>query len=359
MFLEDIPPQELIDRLNPTVVNLLLVAENAKLDISEVIKLANKRGIRLAGGIFPRVISGDNHYDNGIVLKEVNDADEPYIVDRLNRNFNELKLPDLPNDANTCLVFLDGLMSNIHGFLERLYEKYWHNVSYLGAGCGSLSLKQKPCVFNNDGLFQDAGLILFSKESTSLGVRHGWEKIAGPFVANKTSDNKIIELNWKPAFQVYEDIVSQFSEMSFHNNDFFNISKGFPFGIYREGKEDIVRDPIAVDQDGSLLCVGHVSQNVALNILKGRKSSLIENAGKSVMDANINDETSDLLIVDCISRVLYLEDDFEKELSAVKNNLSYQKRLDIEGVLSIGEISSGKEGYLELYNKTIVVSAFS
>jgi len=359
MFLEDINPNELIENLNPKEVNLLLIAENSSFDIDKAISLANQNNIRIAGGKFPRIINENKHFDNGIILKVIKNASDPYIIKGLSKRKSDMKLPDLPEEANTCLVFLDGLMSNIPLFLENLYEKYWHNVNYVGAGCGSLSLQQSPCIFSNEGLFQDAGLILHTEQKASLGVRHGWEKIAGPFVANKTEGNKIIELNWRPAFEVYNEIVSNHTDLSFDKNDFFNISKGFPFGIFREGKEDIVRDPIAVDDDGGLICVGHVSQNVALNILQGDRNNLIENAGLAVEDVVITKNTSDLFVVDCISRVLYLEDDFEKELTAVKDHLNKENTINIEGVLSLGEISSGKEGYLEFYNKTIVVSAFS
>ena len=81
--------------------------------------------------------------------------------------------------------------------------------------------------------------------------------------------------------------------------------------------------------------------------------SSAEEAAKEAMSSRAAD---DLIVVDCISRVLYLEDNFVNELEAVRRQL--KNDIELEGVLSIGEISSDKSGYLELYNKTIVVSAF-
>jgi hypothetical protein len=64
-------------------------------------------------------------------------------------------------------------------------------------------------------------------------------------------------------------------------------------------------------------------------------------------------------MVDCISRVLYLDNDFSNELNTVKKQLKLkQESLDLEGVLSLGEISSMEGGFLEFLNKTIVVGAF-
>ncbi|MEO1255557.1 MAG: FIST C-terminal domain-containing protein, partial [Bacteroidota bacterium] len=136
------------------------------------------------------------------------------------------------------------------------------------------------------------------------------------------------------------------------------ISKGFPFGIFREGQEDVVRDPIAVDPDGALVCVGKVARNTSLNILKGENVKLIDSAKEAALTA-ITEKSRDLLVCDCVSRILYLEDDFRKELLAVKESVNrFHENLEIEGILSIGEISSGINGYLEFYNKTIVVSTF-
>ena len=247
-------------------------------------------------------------------------------------------------------------MLHISDFLSRLFGKYWNKVSYIGAGCGSLSLQQTPCIFNNEGIFQDSALLLFSKSKSSLGVKHGWNKIAGPLVANKTDGNRIIELNWRPAFEVYREVVEQHTSDRFDSTDFFDISKGFPFGIFKEGKEDIVRDPIAVDEEGAIVCVGNISQNVSLNILQGEAPKLISSAEEAAAEAVVGKEIDDLVVVDCISRVLYLEDEFVSELEAVRKQLT--SGVELEGVLSIGEISSDKSGYLELYNKTIVVSAF-
>ena len=63
------------------------------------------------------------------------------------------------------------------------------------------------------------------------------------------------------------------------------------------------------------------------------------------------------IIIDCISRTLFLEEEFPKELAAITEAMpnSDGKETLPQGVLSLGEISSGGDGYLEFYNKTLVV----
>ncbi len=359
MFLPNAQVSQLLENLHKDGVNLLMIAEETDIDISAFISKASEGGFTIAGGIFPRVIEDGDHHTHGVILKHVVTESKPTMIQPISEIVADFQLPTLSESTKSCLIFLDGLMQEIPRFLEYVYGQYWNTVNYVGGGAGSLSLRQSPCIFSNEGLFQDAALIIPCDCEAHLGVNHGWVKTAGPFVANKTEGNKILELNWRPAFEVYSEVVEPQSERKFDDADFFEISKGFPFGIHREDAEDIVRDPIAVDEEGALICVGAVSANTSLNILSGNNESLLEGASKASKQAMVGATAKDLLLVDCISRVLYLEDDFEQELARVKKEIrNVGASLPVEGVLSIGEISSGRGGFLELYNKTIVVAAF-
>ncbi len=57
-----------------------------------------------------------------------------------------------------------------------------------------------------------------------------------------------------------------------------------------------------------------------------------------------------VLLIDYISRVLFLENDFDKEIAEV-----FQENMQLIGALPLGEISNSGKDYLELYNKTCVV----
>jgi hypothetical protein len=57
-----------------------------------------------------------------------------------------------------------------------------------------------------------------------------------------------------------------------------------------------------------------------------------------------------IILIDCISRVLFLGKEFEKEIQAV-----YQEDIPLIGALTLGEIANSGRDYLEFYNKTAVV----
>ena len=57
-----------------------------------------------------------------------------------------------------------------------------------------------------------------------------------------------------------------------------------------------------------------------------------------------------ILFIDCISRVLFLGKEFEKEINAV-----YHEGTPLIGALTLGEIANSGKDYLEFFNKTAVV----
>jgi hypothetical protein len=344
-------------------VFLILLGERSAVSIPELIDGLKSRGVTFFGGIFPGVIYGDANYDDGALIMGMPMLHAPAVVTDLTsttEGFLQIStvLEDIDNKC-TAIVLVDGLAAGIAPFIQNLFDRYGNLVNYLGGGAGSLSLQQEPCLFSNDGFFQNAAIVTFVRLRSALGVQHGWQKHAGPLVATRTHGNVIEELNWESAFAIYQDIVEASSGKTLSPENFFSISKGYPFGIMKEESEDIVRDPIAVNQGNEIVCVGEVPENAVLNVLKASKSQLVEAAGKAAdqcLEQCGAGEDFQCLIFDCISRVLYLEDEFTDELTAIQGRINAgHPEAEVAGVPSIGEISSYGEGYLEFFNKTVVV----
>ena len=233
-------------------------------------------------------------------------------------------------------------------------------TNYFGGGAGSLTLEQKPCVFTNDGLYQDAAVFCVLNMASRIGVRHGWNKVDGPFIVTKAEGNIIKELNWENPFTVYKRVVENHSGKIFTDDNFFDIAKGYPFGILKEDAECIVRDPLMVNENDELVCVGELEDNMVVDILNGNETSLIAASKKATEDSiNQANSPSKAILIDCISRILFLEENFDKELSTITSTIKSKfPDVSIGGALTLGEISSYGEGFLEFYNKTVVVGLF-
>ncbi|WP_299605858.1 FIST C-terminal domain-containing protein [uncultured Aquimarina sp.] len=339
---------------------VLSIPDNYPVDVEMLIEELNKLDVQFMGGIVPKIIYQNMVLDEGVVANFLDHVVTQFVIENIREK--DFTIPQIPfeREKDYCaFTMLDGLTGNISHYLSEVYRVLGNNCLYLGGGAGSLTLEQKPCVFSNEGFFMNAAITVVYEGSGSLGVQHGWEKIEGPIIATKTDKNVIQELNWRNAFEVYKEIVEADSNKEIGKENFFDIAKSYPFGVVKDNSECIVRDPIATNEKGELICVGEVFNNTVVDVLKGNRCSLVKSAEKAAKMAieNFSDPRSGV-IIDCISRALFLEEEFQNELDTVVDLLKEQNdQMFIGGALTLGEISSFN-GYLELFNKTIVVGLF-
>ncbi|MEM1218911.1 MAG: FIST C-terminal domain-containing protein [Bacteroidota bacterium] len=344
---------------------LVYVGEECGIEMDTIVEALQPLNISFAGGTFPGVIAGEAFSKNAILLQKYRSLAPPQVVEKISEK--EYTLPDFSlsiaksQHPPVALTLIDGLTSHIADFLSTLYDYLGNSVHFIGGGAGSLSLQPAPCLFTNEGVFQDAAILCFLDYSIGLGVKHGWKELAGPIVATRTDQNIIYELNWRPALEVYREVVEVDAQATLGEENFFSIAKGYPFGMYREQGENIVRDPISTQVDQSLICVGDIPEHTVLHILKGEQQLLLDSA-KQAAQQSVHDRSQapeQVLLIDCISRTLFLEDEFQKELGAINNTFkALSAEVNLGGVLTLGEISSFGNESLQFYNKTIVVGSF-
>lgn len=315
------------------------------------------------GGVFPAIIYGKELLQNGTLAAVLPVADEAHFLPDLSTGDAdyEAELDRFFPDAQagqTMMVFVDGLSRRIGAFVEGLFNIFGLDINYIGGGAGSLDGNRKPCLFTNSGMVADGAVIALLSCKSGVGICHGWEDLSGPYQITQANHNTVLTLDWRPAFDVYAEAVSLHSRRPLDKNNFFDVAKGYPFGISRLGTEEIVRDPLSVGEDNSLVCVGEMPEGAFVHIMHGDDQSLIEAAGRALSLAQKNIEAagkSNLhLFIDCISRVLFLEDRFEKELDAV-----HRDGISLVGACTIGEIANCGSEFLEFHNKTAVFGAMA
>jgi hypothetical protein len=257
------------------------------------------------------------------------------------------------DSSKTMFVWVDGLASRISDLLDAIFLVYGPVHHYMGGGAGSLSLVQQPCLFTNQGVLEDSGVLALLDVASSIGVSHGWTYISGPYKVTESTRNVVKTLNWQPALDVYRSVVEPLIGQSLTSENFFDHAKSYPLGMTRLGAERIVRDPILVGEDGSLICVGEVLTESHIDILHGDRGSLTHAAEQASALSRQSfpgqGESAFTFVADCISRVLFLGDAFESELRAISGGKP------MVGALTLGEIANNGRNYLEFYNKTVVV----
>jgi hypothetical protein len=311
----------------------------------------------IIGGVFPELIFEGERKKTGVILLPLPFELNIQLFDL--SETTEAFLEQLESvqkdsmDPNSALfVFTDALSSNKESFIESLFNFFGIYPTYIGGGAGSLKFQPFPCIITNKGIFTNSAVIGWARKRISIGVAHGWHSVSNPLKVTKATRNQLISINWKPAFEVYKEIVELHSGMKFTSDNFFHIAKSYPLGITKIDAEMVVRDPFMVS-DNVLHLVDVVNEGEYVEILHGNMNSLLAGALKAreIAFSKLADdkEKNSVFCIDCISRVLFMQDDFIKELEIIGQNN------DVTGILTIGEIANSGESFLEIYNKTIVI----
>jgi len=346
------------------VKGIMLIACDANnYNSTELDPILNQLQTDIFGGIFPAIIYKNKKHEKGFMLASFSLNSTVHTIENISSVDTDLdaeimKISADYSDSKTIFIFLDGFAERISAFIDSVFGFLGIGFNYIGGGAGSLSMEKKPCVITNHGLKLDSVIVAGVDVDSGIGVKHGWLGISGPYKVTEAEKTVIKELDYKPAFDVYKEVVDKHSSRQINRENFFEVAKGYPFGINKIDAEKVIRDPLFIGENNSLVCVGEVETGSFVDILNGDKRSLIRAAGEAASLALTNKQhpaKNFIIFVDCISRVLFLEDDFEKELEEVRSNSEY---LPVFGLLSIGEIADNGKDYLEFYNKTSVVGCF-
>lgn len=355
---------------NPDVAGLLVLCCHDNGFVPETLDPVLKGvGKPLFGGLFPQILHGGERLIHGSIVLGLVRTPHLRVLTRLSDPENDLgqalEAPFFQEGAGrpTLFVFVDGYAKRIAALISALFETFGLEANYLGGGAGSLDAgASTPCVFTEGGLVGDAAVLAHLDWPAGIGVAHGWTPISEPIKVTRAEHNRLIELNYRPAFEVYREVIAEHLSRPLDPESFFTVATAYPFGIRKMGGEVVVRDPIVLNEDGSIVCVGEVPSSSLVHILHGDTDGLIAAAGQA---KRLSDEAltasapgtptrGDLRIfVDCISRVLFLGEDFAREQAVVDDGLP------LVGALTLGEIANAGEDFLEFYNKTSVVGLFS
>ncbi len=338
---------------DPSVRGVTVVAADGNLPERETLDpVLEALPVPVFGGVFPEIFHRGEKHETGAVVAGLAVEPDVTVVPELSDPETEFEafLPGTVS-GDTAFVLVDAYATRVEEFVASLFATYGIDPSYIGGGAGSLETEGLPCLFTNQGLLADAGVIATVDTPASVGVRHGWEEIAGPLRVTEASGPTLAGLNGEPAFDVYREVVEADAGVTLGPENFFEVAKSYPFGLSRLDGEKIVRDPFEVADDGALTCFGNVPEGEFVHILKGEQDSLVAAAGAAYEDAAGEGIDGEVLFFDCISRVLYLDDAFAAELDAVGDRDS-----PTIGALTIGEIANDGEGHLDYYNKTAVAA---
>jgi hypothetical protein len=328
---------------------MIFVGDAYKKEIQDMMNFLNSKNILFFGGIYSKLLVGDKCVSKGYIVNKVKPIYCSIVLPNLMRFNKELD----KNENYTAFIIADGVSSRFKELMDTVYDKLGNKVKYLGGGAGFYNLNHKPCIFDNDGISMDSSYVCIINSETKIAVEHGWNILRGPFKVTESKGNILSELDGKKAFEKYSEILEDETGLVIYKEDLFTYAKEYPFGIMEGTNLDlIVRVPIVINEDLDIICIADIPKDCNLFILSGNAKTLLESS-LTIADkcSKIAPKKYKPLLFDCISRAMFLEENFQIELANIQNRMN----CIVEGALSIGEISSKIDGSIVIHNKSTIL----
>jgi hypothetical protein len=329
----------------------------------------NALQVQLVGAIFPALVHNGAFLTQGVWLLRFDTM--PYYElhtdlpseQEAAENYMEVVTGQLARQLDnsteaTLLMLFDALVPNIGTYLDGIYLHLANRVHYAGANAGSETFQPMGCLFDAKRLVHNGMLLVLVPNHKGAILEHGYQAPAQTVYATSTQGNCISQIDWRPAFEVYQELVQAQSGVQITPDNFYEQAVHFPFGIVRANHHVVVRIPVILKDDGSLFCVGEVPPNSVLTLLKSPTvdtSETLRVLTQGLHAMNGDTANADLLLFYCAGRRMHLG--LEKATEELGEFLRETRASAVAGALSLGELGgSTLHGYPLFHNATLVAS---
>lgn len=259
------------------------------------------------------------------------------------------------------IIFSDRLAWHGQELIMGLEERLGKSFPLVGAASAEPRAGRKPCLYCKDNILSDAacGILWGGKLRFGIGTKHGWKPLGKPHRATKCLKNRLIEIDRRPAAQLYEDYLGWDRRRLQQELRF--ISVFYPLGMILPGEQEyLLRNIVALDDDGSLLLQGDMPEGIPVRLMIGTKESCLEATRQAVDEAKASlraTAKSFALIFNSASRYLLLRRQAGQELEVIKERLGNDT--PFIGIYTYGEQAPlqalNYQGRTYLHNQTISV----
>ena len=255
----------------------------------------------------------------------------------------------------SALVMTDALAGHTDALVEELTLQTGGNYRFFGGGAGDDGLFQKTHVFAGRQALSDAvvALEILSQKPVGVGVAHGWEPTGLGLRVTESDGMKLVSLNGLPAFEAFNDHAERTGQA-------FDRSNPLPFFLHnvlgiQSPQGFRLRVPLAVRDDGSVMCAAAVPEGTVVHVMKTSNESGLQAARaatSAALRALEGHQPSAAIVFDCVATRLRMGRVFEDELSACARLLA---PAGFVGCNTYGQIARAEGQFGGFHNCTAVV----
>jgi hypothetical protein len=194
-----------------------------------------------------------------------------------------------------------------------------------------------------------------SEEKRSVGVEHGLQPTEKTFKVTSADGNVVKELDGRPPLEVYKELFGKKAE-----NAQFLMTK--PLGLEAGEEELRLRDPLIINDDGSIVFAGEVQENKQVTVMESPADEVIDGTKRAAEEAYENagepDNVEAVIVHDCVCRWSCLENSEtrNREIQSIQDVVG--EDVPIIGWYTYGELALPRT-LAGMHNQTAVVQLFA
>jgi hypothetical protein len=280
-------------------------------------------------------------------------SDPPDAARQTVEAFRGLQKPQQP--YRSALVMTDALAGHTDALVEELTLRTAGNYRFFGGGAGDDGRFHTTHVFAGTEAYSDAviALEILSSKPVGVGVAHGWEPTGAGLRVTEAEGTRLVSLNGAPAIQAFRDHAAQGGQT-------FDEREPLPFFLHNvlgiQGDAGYrLRVPLAVTEDGAVMCAAAVPEGSIVHIMKASAESAVaaaRQATQSAINALGGGKPAAAFVFDCVATRLRLGRAFEDELQACAKLL---EPAGFVGCNTYGQVARAEGQFSGFHNCTAVV----
>jgi hypothetical protein len=255
----------------------------------------------------------------------------------------------------SALVLADALAGHADELVEQLTLATSAHYQFFGGGAGDDAQFRRTPVFFGTRALSDAAVALeiLSDKPIGIGVSHGWVPASAGLRVTETLGMRLVSLNGLPAAEAFEEHAAATGQK-------LDLQDPLPFFLHNilgieTGAGHRLRVPLAVHEDGAVLCASEIPVGAVVHIMRSPERSAVaaaEKATASALQALGNHSPKVALFFDCVATRLRLGEAFGLELDALAAQLG---AIDLVGCNTHGQIARADGQFGGFHNCTAVV----
>ena len=218
-------------------------------------------------------------------------------------------------DAIPSLKGVEMLLPGTEIDTQHMYaeiSKCRKDILIFGGYTGSQIFSQPShFVFDASGIMNDAMLLVtFAGENLHIdGAKSiGWQAMGRPFKVTRADGKHLIELDGKPAAEVYEKYLQ--IDRKQHNNS--DEALEFPMIAKLDGDERL-RSVAHIKEDGSMILHGFVTEGMDMHLSCGNPSVIVEKVNERLEELRLFRPEA-ILLISCVVRRHFWENLVDMEM---------------------------------------------